>query len=416
MKLEKLRLFESKREYLLFLFFIFFLFFTNLYREYNLYQTFSGDKFYDLEAKVLNQYRKSKGKRNYWVLKLKAKKGDFSFYTTNYEDIKDLRDRDIKVTVVTKKISFWNFLKGFYAPTFNLELLPKQTTLRERLSKKVAEIHENTLIKELYGALFFAKPISKALREKISNLGISHLLAISGYHLGFLYLLLFFVLKLIYHPFHTHYFPYRNRAFDLGFVVLTLLFFYMVTIGSPVSMIRSFSMMLLIFFLVTRHIKIISFETLFVAILLLIALNPRLLFSVAFWFSVSGIYFIYLFLHHFGDLKGWKLAVSLNFWVFWMMLPIVHSIFDKWTLLQLLSPFLTIAFVIFYPLTLFLHLIGYGDALDGLLLSLLNIETTTYHIKTPTPLLLLFLLFSLLAIRYRIFLWLSLVTVIILFI
>ncbi len=416
MNLEKLRLFETTKEIVLFFIFIIFLFSTNLYNEYKNYQKFSSKKFYDLEALVLNQYTKTKRNRSYWVLKLKAKDGGYSFYSTNYEDIRDLRGRDLRLTVVTKNISFMKFLKSFYVPSFNLELLPKKSSIKESISTKIESMHENPLTKELFGALFLAKPISKELRAKISNLGISHLLAISGYHLGFLSLMLFLVLKYIYHPFHINFFPYRNSRFDLGIIVMALLFAYMSMLEYPISMLRSFGMMIALFFLLIRHIRVISFETLGVVVLLLIALYPRLLFSVAFWFSVSGIFYIYLFLYHFKNLKGWKLALVLNFWVFWMMLPIVHYIFDKWTPLQLLSPFLTIGFALFYPIELLLHLVGYGGILDEPLITLLNMDTTIYHLKSATPYLVLFVLTSLLAIRYRAFLWLSLGLVVILFI
>ena len=69
-----------------------------------------------VQAEVLLQYTKQKGNREYFVLKLKS---DFGiFYTTTYEDLRDIRHRQILLRLVFKNVDFWEFLKGFYAPSF----------------------------------------------------------------------------------------------------------------------------------------------------------------------------------------------------------------------------------------------------------------------------------------------------------
>jgi competence protein ComEC len=65
------------------------------------------------------------------------------------------------------------------------------------------------------------------------------------------------------------------------------------------------------------------------------------------------------------------------------MLPVVHFVFYKFTYLQLLSPLLSIGFIVFYPFELFLHLIGQGSLLDRWIEELLNLQAKAYEIKTP---------------------------------
>jgi competence protein ComEC len=400
MRIEKLTLFENRGEFFLYLLFIVLLFSFNLYKAHERYLDFKSKKFQDIEVRVLNQYKKSKNSKSYHVLKLKSSDG-FIFYTTSREDIKDLRDRELIVGVITDRVDFFEFLKGFYAPTYNLRLLEKRESFKEKLKNKIDSMHESPYMRELFNALFLATPISKELREKISNLGVSHLLAISGFHLGFLSILLFFIFSTLYNYYHRRFFPYRNRKFDLTVTILVLLFGYIYLLDFTPSIVRSYAMIIFGFLLLVRYIDIFSFEFLAVVVLSLIAIDIGLVFSVGFWFSVAGVFYIYLFLHHFRDLSRAAIFILINFWVFFAMIVIVHYIFDKFTFLQLLSPFLSILFTLFYPLELFLHLINMGGVLDKAVLSLLNMESEIYHIKTPLWYLILYVLVSLAAIRYK---------------
>ena len=47
---------------------------------------------------------------------------------------------------------------------------------------------------------FFATPLAKEVREKISLFGVSHLVALSGFHLGILWALVYGGLLLLYRP------------------------------------------------------------------------------------------------------------------------------------------------------------------------------------------------------------------------
>ncbi len=402
----KLNLFESKKEIFLFLAFIMIVFSTNLFFHYKTYQTLSASKFFHTEATVINQYqKKSKKGKTYHVLKLKSVDG-YTFITTNYEDIKDLRDRKVRIGIITDKVTFLDFLKSFYAPSFDIELLDYHDSIKSHLQEGIEKQHSEPFAKELFSALFLAKPISKSLRDSVSMLGISHLIAISGYHLSFLFALLYLLIAKPYTFFQDRYFPYRNRRFDLTIFIIMILFWYVWLLDFTPSLIRSFVMLVFAFFLFHRHIKILSFEVLTVAILFILALKPTFLFSISFWFSVSGIFYIYLFLHYFKEKNKWFIMIAINIWVYFAMIPIVHFIFPNFSFLQLLSPLLSIFFGIFYPLEMLLHLVGFGDILDGTLEKLFSLKGEIITLKTPLWFLALYVFSSLLAIFHYRFLFL----------
>lgn len=374
-------LFSSKRDLSLFLLICLLVLSFNIFEKYQVYNELKQYKTKKIQVTVINQYLKTKNSKTYTVFKLRSKDG-YEFYTTSKKDLQDLNGYQITLKILTKNLNFIDLFKGFYTYSYDIQIYEK-SSINQSISSKITSQHDNHLTKELFNALFLAKPISKDLRAKVSNYGISHLIAISGFHLGVLFGILYFILAYPYRFFQDRYFPYRNRKFDLSIIVMAILFLYLYFLGFVPSLVRSYVMMLLLFILYDRFVKILSFEVLFVTVLLIISFIPSFIFSIGFWFSVLGVFYIYMFLIYFKHLKPWKMALLLNLWVFVMMIPVVHLFFDKFTWLQLLSPPLSIAFVVFYPLELFLHMIGQGGLLDSYIVTLFEQNPTVYYMTTP---------------------------------
>ena len=381
--MEKLDLFRSKKEIFLFTLFMMLLFAGHLLLRYHYFQQFHAHKFYHTGAVVLNHYQKQKlNGKIYQVLKLKSDNGAV-FYTTNYEDLIDLKGRNIRLGIITDKITFADYLHTFYVPSYDIRIFEKEKGVKAWLHEAIAAQHENNTTRELFEALFLGEPISKGLRKDVAKLGISHLIAISGFHLGVLFAILYFLFRIPYYRLQNRYFPWRNMHFDLTMAILAILFAYLWMLDFIPSLLRSFVMLAYGFFLFHRHFKILSFEVLFVTVLTILAIFPSFLFSIGFWFSVAGVFYIYLFLHHFSHLKAWQIVILLNIWVYLLMIPIVHTFFTTFSWHQLYSPVLSILFGVFYPLEMFLHLIGQGDLLDGMVLKLLHQKAEIYHFRTP---------------------------------
>jgi competence protein ComEC len=198
-------------------------------------------------------------------------------------------------------------------------------------------------------------------------LGVSHLLAISGFHLGVLSFILFALLERPYRQVQNRFFPYRHRNRDLFLLVALLLGGYLLFLGDVASLLRAYAMLIVGYILHDRGMKIVSMQTLFTTFIILLALWPRLFLSMGFWLSVSGVYFIFLYLRYFSELSKYISFVAVPAWVYLMMTPIALVLFGNYSLYHPLSVIWSILFTLFYPLSLFLHLIGYGDSIDGVL-------------------------------------------------
>ncbi len=392
-------LFVAHKERLFALGLLFIMACFSFWMEFQAYEKLLAKKRFLTSATVLLQYEK----KSKTILKLKAKEG-FTFYTSTKEAIKDLRDRKVTILLFRpkKSPSFWQFLHHFYYPSYILQVLPKDR--RIALKEYITKQHEAMFFKELFGALFLATSLSKESRDRLANFGISHLVAISGFHLGLISGVVTFLLSFLLRPLWQRFVPFANLYLFTSFLAIGVAGGYMAFVGYLPSLVRSFFMMFLAFLLYMRGIKVFSFEFLAWVGLLILALFPRFAFTYAFWLSMSGVFMIYLFFHHFKNLKWWQAALLLNLWVFWLMLPITMAIFEKLSIYQLFSPLLTLLFTLFYPLEAILHLLGLGGVLDNSLTFLMQ-KSAFIDVVVPGWFMVLYIGILVLSIYSRAALW-----------
>ena len=257
------------------------------------------------------------------------------------------------------------------------------------------------MVSNFYKAIFFATPLEKNLRVQVASLGISHLIALSGFHLAILSTLLFFLIRLLYRPIQQYYFPSRFDLYDVGFLVLVLLAWYVWFVDAPPSLLRSYTMMFLAWVLLVLGMNLLSFTFLSTVVLFLLVIFPKMLLSLAFWFSVLGVFYIFLLLKYFSHLNKYLMTLIISFGIFILMLPIVHLVFPIVNLLQLTSPFLSLLFTIFYPLGMGLHLFGIGDIFDPLLLNLFTLKSNEYEFMVHFGYGIAYLLLSFLSVYYK---------------
>ncbi len=365
------------REYLYFFLLFFTLLLFSLSIEFYHYRNLTQFDDIVIEVKVLKHYEKRAEGKSYEVLKLQTGEGA-TFFITSRAPLKNLVGYKIKVWVLTKYISFFDYIKGFAAKGAVVSI-GRVKAVSYAFGDTLARIHKKREISQIYGALFFALPLSPTLQERFSMLGVSHLLAISGFHLGVLSFALFALLRLPYTELQKRFFPYRHRNRDLFVLVVISLGLYLFILGDVASLLRAYAMLIVGFILHDRGLKIISIQTLVVTLVLLLALWPRLIFSMGFWLSISGVYFIFLYLRYFGGISRYISVVAVPAWVYLMMTPIALILFGNYTLYHPLSILWSVLFTLFYPIALLLHLVGYGDSLDNILDLFLTIRLEKEH-------------------------------------
>jgi len=328
-------------------------------------------------VRVLKHYTKTREGKKYDVLQLQGD-GGVRFYISTKAPLKNLAGYQAEAWVSTAHISFLDYLTGF-ATNGRVISIERVKGSRYSMGERLEEIHAGKGTSQLYGALFLALPLERTLQERLSYLGVSHLLAISGFHLGVLSVILFSILRWPYQLLQQRYFPYRHRNRDLFITVALALGGYLLYLGDVASLLRAYAMLIVGYILHDRGMKIVSMETLFVTLLLLLSLWPRLFFSTGFWLSISGVYFIFLYLRYFGELSKYVSLAAVPVWVYLMMTPVSLLLFGNYSPYHPLSVVWSILFTLFYPLSLLLHATGYGGAMDGVLDLFLSTELYGRH-------------------------------------
>ena len=381
--LDKPKLFHYKKGFLLFIFFISLFIVVRLFFTYLEYKEFIAKPFYYTKAYVIIAYKKSKNGREYQVLKLKSDDG-YRFYTTTYIK-EDLNHKYLRLQIFpNSSISFSDYLGTFYVKSRIKQQWSIGDSKKDILEAYISSQHKSAILSSFYNGIFFAKSIDIGLRHKIALLGVSHLVALSGFHLGILWSLIYGFLLLLYEPFHQKFFPYRFALIDVGAVTMAILGAYLWFVGYPASLLRSYTMMFVGWAVLCMGLELLSFQFLFMVILILVALLPYLLVSIGFWLSVAGVFYIFLLLRYFENSHKLIIAIFIiPFGIFIFMLPIVHTIFGVTSNCQLLSPLLSILFIPFYPLAIILHIFGMGGVLDNVLLWLFNLPKESHDAILP---------------------------------
>ena len=303
----------------------------------------------------------------------------------------------VRVRDYTKTMQYkgWYNLKGsvytkkYYGRKFyNLKVSSINVPIKlplgfwHRLSKKTGEYILNVFSKNCdFSSYCFLSAIFLGRRELLgdektwfANAGVSHLIAISGLHLGMTAVILFFVLR------------FFNIKFRLCLgLSLILLYFYTFLVGSSSSTLRAlfmYSIFALSFFMKRKSS---SLNSLALSGLLILGMDTSNIFNVGFqlsFFSVLGIILGYKIFKP----KSNKNQVSNNakhillcsFFVSIWITPLISFYFGKIYLLSifynvLLIPFFTFILSVNFLLIIFCPLIFVSQSVGNVLSVLIHL-------------------------------------------
>ena len=399
--------FENHNKQLALTLFLLFIFLINLSIEYNKYLDFIDEEVYEVKAEVLNIYEKPTNN----ILRLKSQNFDFFANINKSEDIK--KSDMLSMAIISLDVSFLDYLKGFYAKIIYFNKIEKTPKFIDKIIIKINSNHEDEMIKELFQTLFLGTSISKELRDICTNYGISHVIALSGFHLAVLSFTIYWVLYFPYSFFHQKYFSYRNKKYDLILISLVILFYYLILTDIIPSLLRAFVMLILTIYFFRSNIKIVSYTNLFFTFLIVIALFPKFLFSLGFWFSIIAVFYIFLFIQYFKNLNKYFQIIFFNVWMFLVFNPIVHFYFPQTTYEQFLSIIINILFPIFYVFEIVAHIFGFAIYFDDFIKDFLSYKMNVFSVETPFYFLLIYMICSIASVfNKKIFLILNILIVI----
>jgi len=205
-------------------------------------------------------------------------------------------------------VSAGNILyKTKYAPeTFWQEIIFASKRVQRVLNRRIIENKEEARDSGVAMALLTGDKqlLDSNIREAYSKAGFSHVLAISGLHLGIIFLFLnFFLSPLLF---------VRKGKIIRTIMIIIILWTYCFITGLSASVMRSAFMLSLmqISFLTTRNYN--SYNALFSSAFVLILVNPYFIYDMSFQMSYLAILTILFF---FPRLKRWSRADKVEYWL-----------------------------------------------------------------------------------------------------
>jgi len=374
MQIEKPSVYETAKSFWILIAFLAIIISIRLLFIHNLYENFISKPFIISNAIVLQSEFREKNGYEYQLLKLKNDDG-LEYYTVSNNQESLVKKRVRIHLSLSNEITFLRYLGTPFIKSSISEILGSiSKTPKDQVIEFIKSQHQNKELQSLFSSLYLATPLDASMRVSVTALGIAHIVALSGFNLSILWGVIYGLLWIIYAPLHKRYFPYRHTIADLGFIALMALGYYVWFVDFSPSLIRAYLMVLAGFVMMMLGMELVSFYFLATISMVLLVLFPKLIVSLSFWFSVAGVFYIFLILHYTKDLNqkivGW---LAIPFGVFALMQPVVHTFFGGVSLWQFASIPLEFVYLIYYPLMIPLHMLGYGDISDAGLLKLFSL-------------------------------------------
>lgn len=201
--------------------------------------------------------------------------------------------------------------------------------------------------------------------ELHKNFGLSHVLAVSGLHIGIIYLSMMFILRIL-----------RLSKPKRAIISILLVFLYGYILGFPPSVLRV--SIILTFNTLARFLRKPweDKNTLFLSMFIILLINPMQIYSIGFQFSYMATFIIIIFDKKIEDLIENRVLklICLNTIIYLSLLPITAYYFNEITLNFLIGaifilPIYTIIVILGF-LSIFFYLIKFSLMYNPLILLL----------------------------------------------
>lgn len=172
----------------------------------------------------------------------------------------------------------------------------KAKVVNKQLTQRLAHAGLNKEAQALCSAITLGNKseLSWNTRQLFSITGASHLLAISGLHLGLIFLIVRIFLKWILGHWRTTRWSVRLETM----ITIACISAYAFITGLQPSVVRAWFMLTIMLVSIRPlHLDVMAFRRLVLSVFLMLLINPSFLYQLGFWMSilaVSGIIFLYM--------------------------------------------------------------------------------------------------------------------------
>lgn len=306
-------------------------------------KTYDYGNRYTLKVDRINGKRKSINttffnKENFEIMDELILTGNFK----NFDSLDNFNTFNYKKYMKTKKIFY-----EFEADT--IEFVAHKETIKYEIREYIETFFEENLEytpSKFMNSMIIGTDEEDELFEDFRNLGLSHILAISGLHVNILVIFLDSIGK--------------NAGFNkkyYGIFVIVFLVFYGYIISFPVSLIRVIAMYSFNYLNIYLYKPKDNINTVLFGILIVLLANPFFIYSVGFYLSFGAIFSIYYINEKiekiFPVIPKWLMSViSVQFGT----LPFVLYYFNSFNLLSIIANLILIPLMSYGLISGFIYL------------------------------------------------------------
>ena len=244
----------------------------------------------------------------------------------------------------------FNLKKNIYSNIYSddVKKIGENKNLKGAFHNFVENVFDTSLSSEnsdIMKRIFLANNYDTSFENNVREIGLSHILAVSGLHIGIIYLILSKILIIL---------PIKR-------IFREIIFLYSYLIGNPASVLRA-EIFLFISIFSSLYGKVKDrLNDLLLTIFVILLINPYMIFDVGLYLSAFSVFGIVKILPYFLNKRdGFVLkSLKLTFSVMLIILPIILYTFGKFSVITFFSNLvLTPIFVICIVISFFILLFG----------------------------------------------------------
>lgn len=230
--------------------------------------------------------------------------------------------------------------------------------LRNIFDKRIKDMGDNSYLKAFI--LGEKTSIEESEWNTITNLGISHLFALSGMHLSLIYLLLSKILK-----------KFKKKKL----IIYPILCLYLMITGFSISFLRAILFMFMIDLNKYFKLNLSNIKVLFLTAFIIILINPFYIYNIGFWYTFIVTFSLIFTSNIINNQNKIKTTILISIITFLFSIPITIYMNYEINLSAIINNIIFVPFIsaIVFPLAIFTFIIPFIYPIFNFSINILNL-------------------------------------------